>query len=157
MSKYYKAEDIIKAYNEAVQELVEAKMKEFDLGDFTECSFNTTQLKLIPRKIESLPTIEVSEDCISREYMLRALNGYGKDWQEDCEIADVIRNAPSVVPTTEQSSEIGEWIEIEVCDNNVDEWQSAKCSVCGKYHTTPYLYYFDNFNYCPNCGAKMKG
>lgn len=48
---------------------------------------------------------EVSEDCISREYMLRALNGYGKDWQEDCEIADVIRNAPSVVPTTVLTAE----------------------------------------------------
>ena len=37
----------------------------------------------------------------------------------------------------------------------VEEWQSARCSVCGKYHTTPYMYHFDHFNYCPNCGAKM--
>ena len=59
----------------------------------------------------------------------------------------------------------GEWTEREVFrsdDNNtsnpiIDDWQSAKCSVCGKYHTTPYLYYFDDFNYCPHCGAQMKG
>lgn len=59
----------------------------------------------------------------------------------------------------------GEWTEREVfrSDDNdtsnpiIDDWQSAKCSVCGKYHTTPYLYYFDNFNFCPHCGAKMKG
>lgn len=59
----------------------------------------------------------------------------------------------------------GEWTEREVfrSDDNdtsnpiIDDWQSAKCSVCGKYHTTPYLYYFDNFNFCPNCGAQMKG
>lgn len=55
----------------------------------------------------------------------------------------------------------GEWQDKEVFnetddDHIVDEWQSARCSVCGKYHTTPYMYYFDNFNYCPNCGAKMK-
>ena len=59
----------------------------------------------------------------------------------------------------------GKWTERKVFrsdDNNtsspiIDDWQSAKCSVCGKYHTTPYLYYFDDFNYCPHCGARMKG
>lgn len=58
----------------------------------------------------------------------------------------------------------GEWLEKEVFDNTdedfvwkIEEWQSARCSVCGKYHTTPYMYYFDNFNYCPNCGARMDG
>ena len=54
----------------------------------------------------------------------------------------------------------GEWVEKEVVvdeDTDITEWQSAKCSVCGKYHTTPYMYYFDSFNYCPNCGAKMGG
>ena len=55
----------------------------------------------------------------------------------------------------------GEWKECEVVQEHgdepiIDEWQSARCSVCGKYHTTPYMYYFDNFNYCPNCGAEMK-
>ncbi len=56
----------------------------------------------------------------------------------------------------------GEWKECEVVQEHgdepiIDEWQSARCSVCGKYHTTPYMYYFDNFNYCPNCGAEMGG
>jgi len=56
----------------------------------------------------------------------------------------------------------GEWEDKEVFnetddDHIVDEWQSARCSVCGKYHTTPYMYYFDNFNFCPNCGADMRG
>ena len=56
----------------------------------------------------------------------------------------------------------GEWVEKTKFHNAdddpiIEEWQSAKCSVCGKYHTTPYLYYFDDYNYCPNCGARMKG
>ena len=56
----------------------------------------------------------------------------------------------------------GEWEDKEIFndtndDHIVDKWQSARCSVCGWYHTTPFIYYFNNFNFCPNCGAKMKG
>lgn len=50
----------------------------------------------------------------------------------------------------------GRWEERSVFEDEIQQWQSARCSVCEKYHTTPYLYYFDNFNYCPNCGAKME-
>lgn len=51
----------------------------------------------------------------------------------------------------------GKWIEREIVEDGkaIEEWQSARCSVCGRYHTTPYLYCFKDFNYCPNCGAKM--
>ena len=51
----------------------------------------------------------------------------------------------------------GKWTEKKVIEdrNAIEEWQSANCSVCGKYHTTPYMYYFDDFAYCPNCGARM--
>ena len=53
---------------------------------------------------------------------------------------------------------IGKWLERQVFDGKViEEWQTAKCSVCGKYHTTPYLYYFDCYKFCPNCGAQMEG
>ena len=55
---------------------------------------------------------------------------------------------------------VGEWIEKEVYNlevTTIEQMQSASCSVCGKIHTTPFSYYFDNFNYCPNCGARMKG
>lgn len=65
MSKYIKLEDAIEAYNQAVTNLVESEMEEFDLGDFTECSFDTTQIKLIKRMIASLPTIDIAhcEEC----------------------------------------------------------------------------------------------
>lgn len=65
MSKYIKLEDALEAYNQAVTILVESEMEEFDLGDFTECSFNTTQIKLIERMIASLPTIDIvrCKDC----------------------------------------------------------------------------------------------
>jgi Zn finger protein HypA/HybF involved in hydrogenase expression len=54
----------------------------------------------------------------------------------------------------------GHWIEKEVFDNQdsevIESYQSARCSHCGKYHTTPYSYFFDNYNFCPNCGADMR-
>jgi hypothetical protein len=55
-------------------------------------------------------------------------------------------------------NKIGKWVEKEVFENRdfpIYEWQSARCSICGKYHTTPYGYYFDIFNYCPNCGRAL--
>jgi ribosomal protein S27AE len=53
----------------------------------------------------------------------------------------------------------GEWIDKEIfpAKGNVDMLQSALCPKCGRYHTTPYSYYFTNYEFCPRCGAKMGG
>lgn len=52
----------------------------------------------------------------------------------------------------------GEWKKKEVFPSFcVEEMQSAQCGVCGLIHTTPYLYFFTDDKYCPNCGAKMDG
>ena len=85
------------------------------------------------------------------------------DWLDDgCveERKTMIKDALSALPSADAVH--GEWEDREVFndtddDHIVEEWQSARCSVCGKYHTTPYMYYFDDFNFCPNCGARMKG
>lgn len=53
----------------------------------------------------------------------------------------------------------GKWIERHVdyaSDCAIDEVQTAKCSACGLYHTTPYLYSFTDYKFCPNCGADMR-
>ena len=152
MSKYIKLEDAIEAYNQAVTLLVESEMEEFNLGDFTECSFNTTQIKLIARMIENLPTIEVSEDCISREYLLSKVY----DMDNDNLVVDLkdIENAPSVVPIAEQPSMVGEWIERE--DWNGDNYYD--CSICSESFVfidgTPSM---NLYHYCPNCGSRMRG
>lgn len=39
----------------------------------------------------------------------------------------------------------------------IEEWQSCRCSECGRYDTRPYLYYFSEPNYCSYCGADMRG
>lgn len=49
-----------------------------------------------------------------------------------------------------------EWIEKTVDTLKIDEWQSAKCSACGRYHTTPYTWFFVDYKHCTNCGEKRK-
>lgn len=73
--------------------------------------------------------------------------------EEDFEkgVFAAMENAPTIKPRK------GMWIERTVSRvKAIDEWQSARCSVCGLYHTTPYLYYFNHYNYCPNCGARIE-
>ena len=45
---------------------------------------------------------------------------------------------------------------VEETDNIITEWQIAQCSNCKRWHTTPYMYYFYEYKYCPFCGAKME-
>lgn len=67
------------------------------------------------------------------------------------EIRDMIEAMP-----LEQPERIrGKWLELDISDAQVGEWQSMKCSVCGRYHTTPYMYYPTWYAYCPHCGAEM--
>ena len=93
-------------------------MNEFDLCHFTECSFNTTQIILIAQRIESLPTVEASEDCISRETVLNLMRYWGEVYTND-KIMEMIKALPPVT----SAERTGEWI-----GNHSGYW---KCSECG--------------------------
>ena len=68
-----------------------------------------------------------------------------------------IQSAPTITPERKR----GRWLEKKVVhainDGCITEWQSCKCSECGRYDTRPYMYYFDEPNFCSCCGAEMKG
>ena len=79
---------------------------------------------------------------------------------EKCD--DIMANLLTKLPPADvQEIRHGEWLEKETFhDENADvisEWQSARCSVCNRYHTTPFSYYFTDYDFCPNCGADMRG
>ena len=108
--------------------------------------------------VDRQPTIEVSEDCISREWLEQEIEKfamslykdeeYWKGWNEALEaILAQIELAPSVVPQDHigKSTEmVGEWI---------DTGSGQECSVCGEIQ-----YGYDSMRkFCANCGAKMKG
>ena len=60
-------------------------------------------------------------------------------------------------PTIEPEREKGKWLEPSVSSEGIEEWQSCKCSICGRYTTRPYLYYFDYPKFCSGCGNPMEG
>ena len=47
----------------------------------------------------------------------------------------------------------GKWITKKLDPQDV--YEQTHCSECNAYWSSPTL--VDSFNYCPNCGAKMKG
>lgn len=53
-----------------------------------------------------------------------------------------------------------EWLEKEVYsveESGVEELQSCRCPHCRKIMTTPYMYYFKEYPYCPSCGELIRG
>lgn len=79
------------------------------------------------------------------------------------DVAEILMNHIDAKRKSEPQRMRGKWIEREV--THIDEleakdiitaWQSCKCSVCGRYDTRPYMYYFDEPKYCSWCGADMR-
>lgn len=138
MSKYYKAEDIDNAIREA-----HAEAESNEIG---EAMFHLHCV------VSDLPTIEVSEDCISREWV-KGICEYMLDEEMLGHMLGHIEDAPSVVPTVRKNRQVeraeGEWIYIDepIIGNPYGRYRCSECELEEPHKT----------DYCPNCGARMKG
>ena len=106
----------------------------------------------MPRYIDADALLDKQEE------LLKHVSPHSDIAKRTYQIMVMLQTAPTISPDEVRGE--GKWIEKEVYDlenTTIEQMQSASCSVCGKIHTTPFSYYFDNFNYCPNCGARMKG
>lgn len=105
----------------------------------------------IYKAIESLPPVTptVSDDCISRDYMLklqRELHGWMPN-DKSHELWQKIKDAPSVTPT----ERTGEWAVAYLDHESVGvRPRTLYCSECNWLTSFPSAW-------CPNCGAKMGG
>ena len=76
------------------------------------------------------------------------------------DVAEILINHIEAKKKSEPQRMRGKWIEKTVAENpkaaGIEEWQSCKCSNCGRYDTRPYMYYFSEPNYCSWCGADMR-
>jgi len=89
-------------------------------------------------------TREEALQWLTNEKWKNANNTYEKEWNEAFDISiEALKDRPQ-----------GEWIE-EFNGNGWNDFWDYTCSHCGKkYIRADYLYHA---NYCPNCGARMKG
>jgi hypothetical protein len=99
-------------------------------------------------------------DLISRAAAIDDL--HGKDPSQIWDTAD-IEVWVNALPSAQPERKKGRWIEREVthiddleAKDIITAWQSCKCSVCGRYDTKPYMYYFNAPKYCSWCGAEME-
>ena len=97
-------------------------------------------------------------DCISRQAAIDAIerNAYRHTYID--QIVDIIKALPSAQPERKKS----EWEEIEVMADAYDisvvkTWASKMmCNQCG-FTTIAIEGRFSQYNFCPNCGADMRG
>lgn len=81
---------------------------------------------------------------------------YSDSINDRTDLRDFLRSLPTLSP--DDVRPVGKWEQKEVfslAETTIEQMQSARCSVCGKYHTTPFSYYFTDYAYCPNCGARL--
>jgi len=96
------------------------------------------------------------DELISRKWLMECVDEGWIKFDTEKDKNTYVHLVRDIAPSAQPERKTGKWEEKAVSDEKViDEWQSARCSACGKYHTAPYMYYFNNYNYCPNCGARM--
>ncbi len=104
----------------------------------------------------------IDADALMKAMYHRAFETDGDTmWQSGCwvryrAIEQVVKEQPTIEPERKK----GKWTEKEVMSikesEAIEQWQSCKCSVCGRYNTRPYMYYFDEPKFCSWCGSDMR-
>ena len=91
-------------------------------------------------------------DLIDREILIRNIeNLYQSDWnfiKRYLNICEVIEDIPSVKQVEDDTTELKEKVGCWICD--------AYCSECN-YLVRDDFNHIKDYQYCPNCGAYMKG
>lgn len=86
------------------------------------------------------------DDLISRQAAIEAtydvLASYSYIDEPGSDVAERVENILKEMPSVQFEQKLGQWI----LNKHTD---TVLCSQCGKC-------YGDEYNYCPNCGAKME-
>ena len=103
---------------------------------------------------------DLVNDCISRQAAIDAQEAYMADhpldgYEDELALIDILRNLPSAQP----ERKTGKW---NAYYHGINETPSFtySCNQCG--YSAPYGLYGGKYsqkkwNFCPNCGAKMRG
>ena len=140
-------------------------------GDFEYCPFVNTDddcVLLLKKGICNVtwgeqygkcPLVEVTEPCedaVSRAELLSAFPVDDEPTVTKSSLRMTIKHLPSVTP----KRKTGKWIEY---DSDDDKYDVIKCPCCkhtftvDAYHWTDIGFVKDDFKFCPNCSADMRG
>ena len=144
------------------------KKEILDILDNAKDERGAVPMRLVRQAFDKLPTIQpekaqlsqegttkgATSDLIDRKAALKAINSWrGRFSEEYNEAIDDCENSIKELPTIQPEPKEGHWIRRD-CGLDVE----CKCSACGyKDFVSPHDTYWFKRNYCPNCGAKMKG
>lgn len=78
-----------------------------------------------------------------------------KDLTKQFDYATVAKDLYELYGYRKQSE--GEWLCYDVLHDDDGDWARYTCSQCKYFTDSYYLHIRDLYNFCPNCGAKMKG
>ena len=103
---------------------------------------------------------EPCEDAVSRKDAIIQLS-HNKNGDPDCDVIiqhdiETLKRMPPVTP----KRKTGKWIEY---DSDEDKYNVIKCPCCkhtftvDAYHWTDIGFTKDDFKFCPNCNADMRG
>ena len=91
-------------------------------------------------------------DLISRKEALKVFEDYIGLTNKSEESRHKIISILKALPTAEPEQKKGEW----VYDGIRGRFPACKCSICGHYENADWTL-LQGANYCPNCGADMRG
>lgn len=135
------------------EEAIEVIKAECYIGNLLDLDGTVTVNTALDMAIKALEQ-QPCEDCISRKQAIIETYGFiretGIDEAPFEYVGTILRNLPSVTPELIK----GRWIEvIEDTDSSgrKKNWH-YKCSICGNEDSG-----WGEYNYCPICGAEMKG
>ena len=108
---------------------------------------------------------EVGTDCISRQAAIDALTEYGNGRAVFISVGEAVIRIENLPPAEPKR---GKWIEDKgqqtLMQNFIERGEVWRvCSVCGAGHMIGHKYAIDkayhdrHHNFCPNCGADMRG
>ena len=103
MNKYIKLDGLKKLINACEWRMTLAKERHGE--GFVDYSKQVLDADELAKRVSDLPTIEVSEDCISRAWVLDKIHAYAEAYTTSTGAsvgadycAEFVENAPSVVP-----------------------------------------------------------
>jgi DNA-directed RNA polymerase subunit RPC12/RpoP len=132
--------------------IIELDVPEFQIGQEVSIYFKDTMMikGIVQAPCGDAISRQAVLDLLFNSYIKTELTSIGDASKEYAELCvDELNELPSVKP---QEPKTGHWIEKDGFDGDV----YYDCSECGESWTTIEGTPWDNeWNYCPNCGARM--